>query len=146
MMRWRREPYRQAVRTDSLIAIQAAIPLNQTLEIHKPVVPVVAANAAGSIVSGISKVGDKYGIGAVSRAPGLDPGLLQQAWNLGSASEANAILGGEPGATGAIVAAPAQTTRTATTIDQVAADTSSLNRLHSFRDQALNAVQVKSGS
>jgi hypothetical protein len=146
LMRWRREPYRQSVRTDSLLAIQAAIPLNQTLEIHKPVVPVVAANAAGSIVSGISKVGDKYGIGAVSRAPGLDPGLLQQAWNLGSVSEANAILGGDRGATGVIVAAPAQTARTAITIDQVAADTASLNRLHSFRDQALNAVQVKSGS
>lgn len=52
LMRWRREPYRQSVRTDSLIAIQAAIPLDQTLEIHKPVVPVVAANAAGSIVWG----------------------------------------------------------------------------------------------
>jgi hypothetical protein len=146
LMRWRREPYRQSVRADSLIAIQAAIPLNQTLEIHQPVVPVVAANAAGSIVSGISKVGDKYGIGAVSRAPGLDPAVLQQAWNLGSVSEATAILGGDPGATGAIVAAPAQTARTATTIDQVAADTASLNRLQSFRDQALNAVQAKLGS
>jgi hypothetical protein len=145
LMRWRREPYRQSVRTDSLIAIQAAIPLDQTLEIHKPVVPVVAANAAGSIVAGIKQVGDKYGIGAVSRAPGLDPVQLQQAWNLGSVSEATAVLGGEPGATGVVVQAPAQTVRTATTIDQVAADTASLNRLQAFRDQALNAVQVKLG-
>ena len=146
LMRWRREPYRQSVRTDSLSAIQAAIPLNQTLEIHKPVVPVVAANAAGSIVQGISKIGDKYGIGSVSRAPGLDPAQLQQAWQLGSVAEATAILGGEPGATGALVTAPAQTVRNATTIDQVAADTASLNVLHSFRDQVLNAVQAKSGS
>jgi hypothetical protein len=145
LMRWRREPYRQSVRTDSLIAIQAAIPLDQTLEIHKPVVPVVAANAAGSIVAGIKQVGDKYGIGAVGRAPGLDPVQLQQAWNLGSVSEATAVLGGEPGATGVVVQAPAQTIRTATTIDQVAGDTASLNRLQAFRDQALNAVQVKLG-
>ena len=122
------------------------MPLNQTLEIHKPVVPVVAANAAGSIVSGVTKVGDKYGIGAVSRAPGLDPVQLQQAWQLSSVSHATAILGGEPGATGAIVAAPAQTVRAATTIDQVAADTASLNRLQALRDQTLNAVKAKSGS
>ncbi len=74
------------------------------------------------------------------------PRQLQQAWNLGSVSEATAILGGDPGATGAVVTAPAQTVRTATTIDQVAADTASLNRLQSFRDQALNAVQAKLGS
>lgn len=146
LMRWRREPYRQSVRIDSLLAIQAAIPLDQTLEIHKPVVPVVAANAAGSIVSGVKQIGDKYGLGAVSRAPGLDPVQLQQAWNLSSVAEATRILGGEPGATGAVVTAPAQTVRTATTLDQVAADTASLNRLQSFRDQTLNAVQLKLGS
>jgi len=143
LMRWRREPYRQSVRTDSLIAIQAAIPLNQTLDIHQPVVPVVSANAAGSIVTGITRVGDKYGIGVVSRAPGLDPAQLQQTWNLSSVSAAAAILGGEPGATGAVVTAPAQTVRTATTLDQVAADTASLNRLQSARDLALNTVQMQ---
>lgn len=146
LMRWRREPYRQSVRTDSLLAIQSAIPLDQTLEIHKPVVPVVAANAAGSIVTGIKQVGDKYGIGVVNSAPGLDPAQLQQAWNLSSEAVAVAILGGEPGATGAVVTAPAQTVRTATTIDQVAADTASLNRLQSARDQALNSVQLQLGS
>ena len=39
--------------------------------------------------------------------------------------------------------APAQTVRAATTIDQVAADTASLNRLQSARDQALNSVQLQ---
>ncbi|HEY2598860.1 MAG TPA: hypothetical protein VGJ79_10335 [Candidatus Dormibacteraeota bacterium] len=143
LMRWRREPYRQSVRIDSLAAIQAAIPLNETLDIHKPVVPVVAANAAGSIVTGVSLVGDKYGLNAVGRAPGLNPAQLQQAWNLSSVAEATAILGGEPGATGAVVTAPAQTVRSATTIDQVAADIASLNRLQSARDQALNSVQLQ---
>jgi hypothetical protein len=145
LMRWRREPYRQSVRTDSLLAIQAAIPLNQTLDIHQPVVPVVAANAAGSIVTGVEFVGDKYGIGSVSGAPGLNPAQLQQAWNLSSVAEATAILGGEAGATGAVVTAPAQTVRTATTLDQVVADTASLNRLQSARDQALNSVQLQTG-
>jgi hypothetical protein len=41
------------------------------------------------------------------------------------------------------VTAPAQTARAATTIDQVAADTASLNLLQSSRDRALNAVQLK---
>jgi hypothetical protein len=145
LMRWRREPYRQSVRTDSLLAIQAAIPLDQALDIHKPVVPVVAANAAGSIVTGVELIGDKYGIASVSGAPGLDPGQLQQAWQLSSVAEAAAILGGEAGATGAVVTAPAQTVRTATTLDQVAADTASLNRLQSARDQALNSVQLQMG-
>jgi hypothetical protein len=81
----------------------------------------------------------------VSHAPGLDPGQLQQAWNLSSVAEATAILGGESGATGAVVTAPAQTVRTATTLDQVAADTTSLNRLQSARDQALNTVQLQMG-
>lgn len=143
LMRWRREPYRQSVRIDSLAAIQAAIPLNQTLDIHQPVVPVVAANAAGSIVTGITVIGDKYGISAVSGAPGLDPVKLQQTWQLSSESVAAEILGGEPGATGVTVQAPAQTARNATTIAQVAADTASLNRLQSARDQALNAVQLQ---
>lgn len=145
LMRWRREPYRQSVRIDSLAAIQAAIPLSQTLDIHQPVVPVVAANAAGSIVTGISVIADKYGIGAVSGAPGLDPVQLQQTWQLSSESAAAGILGGAPGATGAIVQAPAQTVRSATTIAQVAADSASLNRLQSARDQTLNAVQLQLG-
>jgi hypothetical protein len=143
LMRWRRESYRQSVRTDSLVAIQAAIPLDQTLEIHKPVASVVAVNAASGIVTGIKLVGDRYGLGVVSAAPGLDPAQLQAAWNLSSVAEASAILGGEAGATGALVTAPAQTARAATTIDQVAADTASLNLLQSSRDRALNAVQLK---
>jgi hypothetical protein len=143
LMRWRRESYRQSVRIDSLAAIQAAIPLNQTLEIHKPVATVVALNAANGIVTGIKQIGDRYGIGAVSAAPGLDPAQLQQAWNLSSTAEAAAILGGSPGATGAVVSVPAQTARNATTIDQVAADTNSLNRLQSTRDQILTSVQLK---
>jgi hypothetical protein len=143
LMRWRRESYRQSVRTDSLVAIQAAISLDQTLEIHKPVASVVAVGAAKNIVTGIDRIGDRYGLGVVSSAPGLNPGKLQQAWNLGSVAEAAGILGGNAGATGAVVTVPAQTTRPATTLDQVAADTASLDHLQTTRDQVLTNVQLK---
>ena len=143
LMRWRRESYRQSARIDSLTAIQNAIPLQQQLEIHKPVTSVVAVGAATGIVSGINQVGDRYGIGVVSGAPGLDPSQLQQAWNLNKVAEAAAILGGEAGATGAVVNAPAQTPRPATTLAAVAADTASLAKLQSSRDQVLTNVQTK---
>lgn len=146
LMRWRRESFRQSVRTDSLLQIQNAIPLDQTLEIHKPVAPIVAYNAANRMVSGVTQIGDKFGLQAVSRAPGLDPAQLQKTWNLNSVAEATAILGGEAGATGVVVTAPAQTVRPATNIDQVAADTASLNRLQSVRDLTLHSVQSKLGS
>jgi hypothetical protein len=143
LMRWRRESYRQSVRTDSLIAIQAAIPLQQTLEIHNPVASVVAVGAANNMVTGIAQIGDRYGLGVVSSAPGLIPARLQPAWNLGSVAEATAILGGNSGATGAVVTTPAQTARPTTTLAQVAADTASLNRLQTTRDQVLTSVQLK---
>jgi hypothetical protein len=142
LMRWRRESFRQSVRTDSLAAIQTAIPLSQTLDIHEAVAPVVAVGAAERFVSGISRVGDVYGIGAVSAAPGLNPAQLQQAWNLSDEAEAVSLLGGDAGATGAVVAAPLQTARAAATLDEIATDTASLNRLQTSRDRVLTNVQV----
>ena len=146
LMRWRRESYRQSVRTDSLIQIQDSIVLDQTLEIHKPVASVVAYNAANSLITNVKQVGDKYGLAAVSQAPGLNAIELQQAWKLNSVADATAMIGGEPGATGVPVTAPEQTVRGATTLDQVAADTATLDRLHATRDLVLNSVQSKLGS
>jgi hypothetical protein len=145
LMRWRRESYRQSVRVDSLLQIQSAFPLDQQLEIHKPVASVVAYNAAKGVVTGVDQVADKYGLNAASRAPGLNPVAVQEAWSLSSVSEATAILGAEPEATGVNVSAPAQTVRNATTLGQVAADTASLTRLQAARDLALTAVQQKLG-
>ena len=145
LMRWRRESYRQSVRLDSLEQIQAAIPLDQQLEIHKPVASVVAYNAAKGVVTGVDQVADTYGLNAASRAPGLNPVALQEAWGLSSVTEATAILGGEPGATGVAVSAPSQTTRNATTLSQVALDSASLTRLQAARDLALTAAQRKMG-
>lgn len=143
LMRWRRESFRQSVRIDSLAAIQTAIPLAQSLEIHQPVALPVAVGAATGVVQAIRLLGDRYGIGVVSAAPGLDPSRLQQAWNLPSVSAAVSMLGGDPGATGAVVTAPEQTARPATDLNSVAADTASLNRLGAARDRLLNNVQTQ---
>lgn len=133
LMRWRREAYRQSARVDCLTAIQTAMSLAQPLDLHAPVATTVAVNAAQSIVNGISQLGDRYGLANVGNVAGLNPTLVQQAWNLGSVNDAAAILGADAGATGAEVTAPAQTTRPATTLAAVAADTASLQNLSNAR-------------
>lgn len=133
LMRWRREAYRQSARVDCLTAIQTAMSLPQALDVHAPVATTIAANAAQSIVNGISKLGDRYGLSNVANVAGLNPSLVQQAWNLGSVNDAAAILGADAGATGAEVAAPAQSARSATTLAAVAADSASLQNLSNAR-------------
>lgn len=133
LMRWRREAYRQSARMDCLTAIQTAMSLPQALDLHAPVATTVAVNAAQSIVSGLTRLGDRYGLATVGNVAGLNPSLLQQAWNLSSVNDAAAILGADAGATGAAVAAPAQTARPATTLAAVAADSASLQNLSSAR-------------
>jgi len=133
LMRWRREAFRQSARVDCLTAIQTAMSLPQALDLHASVATTVAVNAAQSIVTGISKLGDRYGLGTLSNVVGLNPALVQQAWKLGSANDAAVILGANAGATGAEVAAPAQSARPATTLAAVAADTASLQNLSNAR-------------
>jgi len=133
LMRWRREAYRQSARVDCLTAIQTAMSLPQALDVHAPVATPIAVNAAQSIVNAISKLGDRYGLGNVANVAGLNPSLVQQAWNLGSVNDAAAILGADAGATGAEVAAPAQSARSATTLAAVAADSASLQNLGNAR-------------
>jgi len=145
LMRWRREAYKQSLRTDSFGLVQTAISLAQPLDVHAPVVPIVASASISSAVKGIGPLADPYRLEPASRMIGLNPQALQQAWNLGSVSEATAILGGDPGATGAVVTAPPQTSRTDTTISAVASDTASLNRLVQMRDQILANTKQKIG-
>ena len=145
LMRWRREAYKQSLRTDSFGLVQTAISLAQPLDVHAPVVPIVASASISSAVKGIGPLADPYRLEPASRMIGLNPQVLQQAWNLGSVSEATAILGGDPGATGAVVTAPPQTSRTDTTISAVASDTASLNRLVQMRDQILANTKQKIG-
>jgi hypothetical protein len=143
LMRWRREAYRQSARVDCLTAIQKAMSLAQPLDLHAPAATTVAVNAAQSIVKGITKLGDRYGLASVSKAAGLNPAQLQQAWSLSSVNEASAILGGDAGATGATVAAPAQTARPATTLADVAADTVGLQNLSNARARVVANTKIQ---
>jgi hypothetical protein len=140
LMRWRRESYRQSARIDCLDAVDQAMP-PLTLDLHAPVTPFVAESAANSIVGAVDKVGDLYGTSSLGKVVGFNPSAVQKAWNLSSVSEATAILGGDPGATGAIVAAPTQSTRAPATLAQVAADTAGLQNLTSARTRVLTNTQ-----
>ncbi len=143
LMRWRREGYRQSARADVKVAVQNAMTLVQELDLHAPWAPVTGASAAASAVKGAGPIADTFGLKAASRAPGLNPVQLQEAWNLSSVNEAVAILGGEPGVLGAEVAAPSQTDRPNVTLDGVAADSASINRLSVARDRLLANAQQK---
>ncbi len=147
LMRWRRDAFRQSARVDCLTAVQTAMTLAEPLDLHAPIVPVVAVSAAQGILNGVDKTGDRYGLAQLANVAGLSPTTLQQAWNLSSVDEATAILGADAGATGAIVTAPAQTSRPNVTIDQVAADATGLQNLTGARGRIVaNTQQVLGGS
>jgi len=145
LMRWRREAYRQSARGDTLNAVSAAIPVVQPLDIHTPVVPVVAASATARVLNGRGPAADPYGVNSINQVIGLNPAAVQDAFQLGSQAEAAAILGGNPGALGASVSAPVATPRPATTIDAVAADTTALQNLGAARDRLIANTAQKLG-
>jgi len=146
LMRWRREAYKVSARTDALSLVAKNIELVRAADVHQPFTPVLAASAVQSLVNPIGPVADPYEIGIAQQAVGMNPVNLQRAWKLSSTEEATAILGGDPGTLGAQVTAPAQTARPNTTIDAVAADTASLDRLSGFRAQILdNAATTLKG-
>ncbi len=141
LMRWRREAYRQSSRIDCLSAINTAMSLTQSLDLHAPITALVAEGAASSIVNAVDKVGDRYGIASLGQVTGLNPSAVQQAWNLQSLSQATALLGGDAGAIGAEVTAPAQTARTPVTLAQVVADSAGLQNLTNARTRILANTQ-----
>ena len=147
LMRWRRESYRQAARADVIVQVQKAIPLDlpatvaEKLQVALP--PLVSVSAATAVVHGAPSVADRFGINAASMTIGMDPQTVSDVWGLAWAVEAQAILGGNPGTLGAVVADPPQTARPNVTLDQVAADTASLNRLGVARDRILNNATVR---
>ena len=118
LMRWRRDAYRQSARIDCLSAVQSAMSLAQPLDPHSPVLPVIAVNAAQSVSRAWIQVGDRYGMAGIGGVAGLNPSAVKQAWNLASADQATAMLGGDASATGATVAAPLQTARPNVTLDR----------------------------
>lgn len=145
LMRWRRDAYRQSARLDCLSAVQTAMSLPQALDPHNPLLPVVSVSAAQSVLSGVAKVGDFYGLAGLGNVAGLNPSAVQQTWNLASVDQATEILGGDPAATGAIITAPAQTARPNVTLAQVAADTARLENLTNARGRIIANTQQKLG-
>lgn len=147
LMRWRRESYRQAGRADVIVQIQKAISLDlpatlaEKLQVALP--PLVSVSAATAVVSGAPSIADRFGIDAASKTIGMDPQTVSEVWGLASAVEAQAILGGNPGTLGTVVAAPPQTARPNVTLDQVAADTTSLQRLGVARDRLVTNAIVR---
>ncbi len=146
LMRWRRESYKVSLHADSLNLAAKALTLVQAADVHQPFSPVAATSAIQSMINPIGPVADPYEINIAQQSIGMNPSILQQAWQLSSQQEAVNVLGGNAGTLGAEVNAPVQTVRENTTIDAVAADTASLNRLGGFRSQLLdNATTTLKG-
>ena len=149
LMRWRREPYRQASRADTISKVQSAIsvdlPVALDEKLQAPVVTAVSVSAAQTLVNGAPLVADRFGLNTAAKTVGMDPQTLSQAWGLASASVAQEMLGGDPGTLGAPVVNPPQTARPNITLEQVAADATSLNRLSAARDRLIEnaAVQIQ---
>jgi hypothetical protein len=149
LMRWRRNAYSASAKSDALTAVQKILPTAVPLDIHVPVTGLLGASAGQQMVDAIAPgdltVVDAYRAKIASRAPGLDPVLLQMAWGLQNTMEAVALLGGNAGILGATVSTPAQTTRGNTTLNAVAADSTSLQRLSDARTRLLANASAKLG-
>jgi hypothetical protein len=145
LMRWRREAYKQSARGDSVAQVHQALNMTQQIDLHLPVVPILAQATVASIASGAGPIADPYGIDKIKDVIGLNPDAVQKAYNLPSRDAAIAMLGGDAGALGAVVTPPSQSARPAATIDSVAADSASLAHLGTARDRILNNTAAKLG-
>ena len=149
LMRWRREAYKQAARSDTIVKVQAAISVDLPAQLDERLAlalgPVVSVSAARALVSNAPLVADRYGIDAAANTVGMAPAALAAAWNL-SATDAAALLGGDGATLGATVTPPAPTPRPDVTLADVAADTSSLDRLGARRDRVVANAKVIAGT
>jgi hypothetical protein len=142
LMQWRRDAYTQASRADTLLRAQTALAIN-AVDLHAPVLPFLSTGAATLVAQGSGPISDPFGIDKVQTVVGMNPGAVQQAFNLDSSQQAIAILGGDPGATGASIFPIVQTARAETTIDAVASDATALGRLGAARGQVLANTTVQ---
>jgi hypothetical protein len=141
IMQWRRESYKQSARASTIgsIANRMSLNLPSTLaeQLHTPVAPRAAAQAAQLISNSGLPAGDPYGLTRIAGAPGLNAANLQAAWQLPSLAAAAALLN-DPGSLGAVVSPPESTSRPDATLEQAASDGVGLTRLASVRTQAIN--------
>jgi hypothetical protein len=145
LMRWRRQCYRQSLRADMISKVQNAITLNLPSKLEEklqvPLAPVVSVSAAEVVVKGAPQVADRFGINTISKTIGAAADQLSVAWKLGSAAEAESILG-DPGTLGAVAPATPLTPRPDVSLVQVAADAAGLNRLSSARDRLVENAKL----
>jgi len=144
LAQWRRDAYSQSSRADTIGRAQTALGI-PPVDLHNPTLPFLSAGAARLAAQGAGPIADPFGLDKVQTVVGFDPAAVQQAFNLQTMQEAITILGGDAGATGAAVLPIVQTTRIATTIDQVAADAGALGRLTQARTQGLANAAVLVG-
>lgn len=144
LMRWRREAFKQSSRADSISLAQTSLSV-AAVDLHVPITPALCTNAVQRAALGMGPVADPYGVNNVARVVGLNPSAVQQEFQLASRDEAVALLGGNAGALGATVSPIPQTARPNTTIDAVAADSASLDRLNQARSRLLDNVNAKLG-
>jgi hypothetical protein len=96
LMRWRREAYRQSARSSVAATVWSSVPemvapASDGLR-HGMVAP-VAVTVLERAGSGAGASADTNGIETAARAPGLDPQLVAQAWQV-TPDQARALLGG----------------------------------------------------
>ena len=147
LMRWRRESYRQAARTDTIAKVQKAIAVDLPAAIEEklqaPIGAAVSVSAAQSLAGSAIPIADRFGINAAAKTVGMDPATLSRTWALTSVAQANAVLGQDASTLGASVVLPAQTVQPNTTLEQVAADTAVLTHLTGARDRLVQTAIVK---
>ena len=146
LMRWRTESYRQAARADNILlkiqpALSLDLPATLAEQLHTTLPPLVSVSATKAIAGGAPGVADRYNINHASQTLGMDPQVLTEVWNLASVAEAQDLLGGAS-TLGAVVTESPQTVRENTTLEQVAADSISLDRLAQARTRLITNATV----
>jgi hypothetical protein len=146
LMRWRRQSYKQASRADTISKLQTAIavdlPTVLDQKLQAPVAIETSVSAARALAAATIPVVDRFGINAAAKTVGMDPASAALAFAI-PVAQAQAILGKDPATLGAVVAAPEQTARPNTTLEQVAADAASLTRLNAARDKIIGSAAIK---
>jgi hypothetical protein len=147
LLRWRTESYKQAARADTILtkiepAIALSLPVSLAEKLHTTLPPLLSVSAVTAIASGAPGVADRYGIDNAAHTLGMDPQVLSKTWHLPSLAQAQAILGGDPATLGATVPGQPGTARPNATIEGVAADQASLERLSQARSRIINSATV----
>jgi hypothetical protein len=149
LMRWRREMYRQSGRAQVISVLESLLEMNLPPlvadKIQVALLPLVAQSSIEQLVLGAGPLADRYGIGAASQSIGMQPKMVAQVWDLNSVEDALVLLGGVAGTLGIETISPKLTVRADTNIDDVIADTASLQQLTNLRDRIIENVQIKLG-